>query len=471
MSFVDRFKPAPYKQEITDENVVKKDYKYWRLRIFYGMYIGYIFYYFTRKSFTFAMPALMKDLGFDKADLGILGSILSITYGLSKFLSGIMADRSNPRYFMAIGLILTGILNIFFGFSSSLLFFCIFWGLNGWFQGWGWPPCARLLTHWYSQKERGTWWGVWNSSHSVGGALIPLLAAFCAEYWGWRFAMYIPGALCILVGFFVINRLRDTPQSLGLPSIEKFKNDYPSDKHENEHELSLKEILFKYVLRNKYIWLLAASYFFVYGIRTAVNDWSVLFFVETKGYSLLTAGACVFWFEIGGAVGSLVAGYASDRIFSGRRIPIIVLFSLGVVFAIGALWFSPANSPIIDFIIMTSIGFLIFGPQMLIGMAAAELSHKKAAGSATGFVGWVAYLGAAMAGFPLGKMTQELGWVGFFVSLAICGGVSALLLAPIWKIKSNPHLGEDAAAVPRCPVQAQDLSSKSVLTDVPKKVN
>jgi len=107
VSLLDIFKPTPYKEEITDEAVVKQRYKYWRLRIFYGMFVGYIFYYFTRKSFTFAMPALMQDLGFDKSQLGILGSILSITYGLSKFLSGIMADRSNPRYFMAIGLILT----------------------------------------------------------------------------------------------------------------------------------------------------------------------------------------------------------------------------------------------------------------------------------------------------------------------------------------------------------------------------
>ncbi len=443
MSILDLFKPSPYKEEIADKEVVKKNYKYWRMRIFIGMYVGYIFYYFSRKSFTFAMPALIQDLGFNKSDLGILGSILSITYGMSKFLSGILADKSNPRYFMAIGLILTGVLNILFGLTSSLLFFAIFWGLNGWFQGWGWPPCARLLTHWYSQKERGTWWGFWNSSHSVGGALIPLLAAFCAEYWGWRYAMYVPGILCIGVGLFVINRLRDTPQSLGLPSIEKFRDDYPSAKHEKEKELPMKEILFKYVLTNKYIWLLAISYFFVYIIRTGINDWSVLYLVETKGYSLLTAGACVFWFEIGGVFGSLVAGMASDRIFKGRRGPINVLFSLAVIFAVGALWLSPPGVPLLDFAIMFAIGFLIFGPQMLIGMAAAELSHKKAAGSATGFVGWIAYLGAATAGYPLGKMTQEFGWFGFFVCLAICGGISVTLLLPMWGVKSNPRFMAD----------------------------
>lgn len=438
MGILDLFKPAPYKEETTDENLVKSRYKYWRLRVFIGMYVGYIFYYFSRKSFTFAMPALMKDLGFDKSDLGIMGSILSITYGISKFLGGILADKTNPRYLMGIGLILTGVFNIFFGFSSSLIFFGLFWGLNGWFQGWGWPPCGRLLVNWYSQTERGSWWGVWNTSHSVGGALIPLLAAFCAQYWGWRYAMYVPGVMCIGIGFFVLNRLRDTPQSLGLPSIEKFRNDYPDAKQKVDQELSFKEILLKYVLKNKYIWLLAISYFFVYIIRTAINDWTVLFLVENKGYSLTMAGACVFWFEIGGIFGSLAAGFASDRIFKGRRGPINILFSLAVIFAIGGLWSSPPGMFMLDFGLMFLIGFLIFGPQMLIGMAAAELSHKKAASTANGFVGWVSYLGATVAGYPLGKMTQELGWYGFFVALGVCAFIAGTVLLPLWSVKTNP---------------------------------
>jgi MFS transporter, OPA family, sugar phosphate sensor protein UhpC len=432
------FSPSEHLPEIQDANLVKQQYKYWRLRIFSGMYVGYVFYYFARKSFTFAMPAMVRDLGFDKSDLGIIGSILAITYGVSKFLSGIMSDRSNPRFFMAIGLMLTGVFNILFGFSSTILFFAIFWGLNGWFQGWGWPPCARLLTHWYSQKERGTWWGVWNTSHGLGGAIIPLLVAYSAQQWGWRYALYIPGVICILVGLYVMNRLRDTPQSLGLPTIEKFKDDHPPTKLNEERELSVKEILFQYVLKNRYIWVLAISYFFVYVIRQGINDWSSLFLVETKGYSLMTAGACVCWFEIGGICGSLSAGWASDRIFRGRRAPINVLFSFAVIGSLIAFWSSPGGSPILDSFLMFTIGFFIFGPQMLIGMAAAELSHKKAAGSATGFTGCWAYLGAATAGYPLSKIAQEFGWYGFFVTLGICAIISILLLSPLWAIKTNP---------------------------------
>ena len=442
MSVFDLLKPAPIVEEIQDSEEVKARYKYWRWRIFYGMYIGYIFYYFTRKSFTFAMPALMQDLGLQISDLGILSSILSLSYGMSKFLSGMLADRSNPRFFMAIGLILTGVFNILFGMSSSILFFALFWGLNGWFQGWGWPPCARLLTHWYSQKERGTWWGFWNTSHSIGGALIPLIAALCAQIFGWRFAMYIPGVTCIGIGLFLMNRLRDTPQSLGLPPIEQFKDDYPSANKQQEKEISIKEILFKHVLSNKFIWVLAISYFFVYIIRQAVNDFGALFLIQAKGYSMMAASASVFWFEAGGVCGSLAAGWASDKIFKGRRGPINVLFSLGVIFAIAALYLTPAGMMILDYALMFAIGFMIFGPQMLIGMAAAELSHKKAAGTATGFTGWIAYLGAATAGYPISKIAENYGWYGFFVALGFCGVIAAFLLLPLWKIKSNPKYAD-----------------------------
>lgn len=120
------FQPPCHIKEISDPELVKKQYKYWRMRIFYSMFLGYVFFYFTRKSFTFAMPTLIADLGFDKAQLGIIGSTLYITYGISKFVSGVMSDQSNPRYFMAIGLIITGISNIFFGLSSTIPLFVLF---------------------------------------------------------------------------------------------------------------------------------------------------------------------------------------------------------------------------------------------------------------------------------------------------------------------------------------------------------
>jgi OPA family sugar phosphate sensor protein UhpC-like MFS transporter len=339
---------------------------------------------------------------------------------------------------MSLGLILTGVFNICFGFSSSFLFFALFWGLNGWFQGWGWPPCARLLTHWYSQSERGSWWSSWNTSHNVGGAIIPLLASYLIEHYHWRIAMFVPGVLSIILGLLLMERLRDTPQSLGLPSVEKFKNEDKAIQKANEKPtLSIKETLVEHILRNKFIWLIAISYFFVYVVRQAVNDWSQLFLIETKGYSPLAAGACVFWFEIGGFFGSIASGWSSDWIFKGKRGPVNVIFTFFVLFAVWWFWKNQLNLVVVDSALLFAVGFFVFGPQMLMGVAAAELSHKEAAGTATGFIGWFAYFGAAVAGGPLGALIKHFGWQGFFIVLAICSIIAFVLLLPLWNKKTE----------------------------------
>lgn len=448
-------KPAPHLPEILDREIAKKNYHYWRVRIFYSMYVGYLFYYFTRKSFTFITPFLTSDLGLTKANIGLLASVLSLSYGVSKFLSGILCDRSNPRYFMAAGLIFTGICNVFFGLSSSMIFLIIFWGLNGLFQGWGWPACTKQLTHWYCRSERGTWWSAATTSHTVGGFLIAYIAAYAASWWGWRCAMYIPGVLCILVGVWLINRLRDVPQSLGLPSIEKFKNeDYNNQNKNNENDtpeqeqaaLPVKQILFEQILSNKYVWILAISYFFVYVVRTAVNDWGPLYLCEIKGYGKIEAAACVSWFEVGGFFGILIAGWGSDHWFQGRRVPLMVLSSAGLIFSVMGLWYLQSGSFISASLLIAAIGFLVFGPQMLVGLAAAEFVDKKAASTSNGFVGCFAYLGAAMAGYPLGKITDIFGWYSFIITLVLCSIFTLLVLLPVWSVKSLPRTMKDTVS-------------------------
>ncbi|PCI78366.1 MFS transporter family glucose-6-phosphate receptor UhpC [Candidatus Aerophobetes bacterium] len=435
--FVSQFKQPVDVGATHEEREIKEKYRYWRFRVFYSMYIGYALFYFTRKSFTFAMPGMINDLGFDKSELGFLGSMLAITYGISKFLSGILSDKSSLRYFMSIGLVLTGVANIFFGLSSSIMLFALFLAMNGFFQGWGAPPCAKLLSYWYSQTERGRWWGLWNTSHNIGGALIPLLCAFAIQTFGWRYAMYAPGVAAIVTGFFLMNRIRDRPSEVGLPDVEVFRHDIGCHEDDKQDKESAKDVLIKYVLKNKFMWILAISFFFVYIVRTAVNDWICLYLIEVKGYSVFLASSCVSWFEIGGMFGSLTAGWLSDTIFRGKRGPVNVMFSAGVGVVLLSWFFMPGSSIAMMSTLMFTVGFFIFGPQMLIGMAAAELAGKKAAGSATGFVGFFAYMGAAVAGYPVGKITQTYGWPGFFMLLACCSAIATTLLFPLWSKK--PH--------------------------------
>ncbi|MBS0288428.1 MAG: MFS transporter [Proteobacteria bacterium] len=432
---MDFLKPAPYQPITKSEAEIETDYRYWRIRVCYSIFLGYALFYFTRKSFTFAMPYIAADLGFTKGQLGLLASILYVSYGISKFVSGVMSDRANPRYFMATGLIATGILNILFGMSSSLWMFAVFWGLNGWFQAWGWPACCKQLNYWFAQSERGLWYSVCSTSHNLGGALIPLLAVFCAINFGWRYAMFIPAIFSIIMGFVLINRLRDVPRTLGLPTIEDFK-DKPNAKPEaqqNKHSLlSVREILFKQVLNNKYVWIFSISYFFVYVVRTAINDWTVYYLTEAKNMEDMLASSGVFWFEVGGFVGMIAAGWGSDFFWKGNRVPSMVVCAVGLIASLFGLMTIPADHVVLDMLMLAFIGAFVFGPQMIVGLAAAEFVDKRAAATSNGFAGTLGYFGAAFAGYPVGKMIDSFGWVGFFIVLLICSVIILLMLLPLW---------------------------------------
>ncbi|WMN88238.1 MFS transporter [Vibrio parahaemolyticus] len=425
------FQSPSYNQAPLSKDQVDERYRYWRLHIMLGMYLGYAGFYFTRKTFNYAAPAMIADLGLDKADIGMIGTLFYITYGLSKFISGIISDRSNPRFFMGVGLIATGLINIAFGFSSSLVALAALWVMNAWFQGWGWPSCSKLLTTWYSRSERGFLWAIWNTAHNVGGALIPLLVGFLTFHYSWREGFIVPGIIGVILGVVVCWRLRDKPTTQGLPTVGQWRNDALELAQENHGQgLSYKEILKQYVFNNKYIWLLAFSYVLVYIVRTAINDWGNLYLTEQHNYSLINANAALSMFEIGGFVGSLVTGWGSDKLFGGNRGPMNLLFAAGIFLSVAALWLMPLTNFAFQAAGLFSIGFFVFGPQMLIGMAAAECSHKDSAGAATGFVGLFAYMGAALSGYPLALILEEYSWTGFFITISVCAAVISLLLLP-----------------------------------------
>lgn len=303
------FKEAPDLPRIQNKEEIDKAYRYWRLHLMIVSYIGYAVFYFTRKGFNFVMPDMLKDLGLEKADIGMIGTAFYLTYGASKFLSGVIGDRSNPRYFMGLGLMITGVINIIFGMSSSIFMFFMLWVINAFFQGWGWPPCSKILNTWYSRNERGLWWAIWNTSHNFGGALIPILAGAITVVWGWRYGMIIPGIIAIIVGLLLCVLLRDKPSTMGLPTVGEWRNDKLEQAHEQQGSgLSTKEILKMYVFKNPIIWVLAISYALVYVIRSGINDWGNLYLIEVHHYNLLQANTVVSFFEVGGVLGALFAG-------------------------------------------------------------------------------------------------------------------------------------------------------------------
>ena len=406
-------------------------YNFWRRNILLNLYIGYAGFYVTRKSFNYVLPALVTEFNFDIQEIGYIGTMFYITYGLSKFFSGLISDNVNPRYFMGFGLIATGIINICCGFATSLTMFSMLWILNAFFQGWGFPSCSQLLTTWYSRSERGFWWSIWNTAHNVGNVTLSILVGYITLHYSWREGLIFPGLIGVIIGVFLCLRLRSKPSSMGLPSVGVWRNDkLEIIQEQHEPNLNYADVIKKYVFANKYIWLLACSYLLIYIVRIGINDWGNIYLTEEYHYDLVTSNSILALFEIGGFIGSLVAGRGTDILFRGNRISMTLLFSIGIFFSVCALWLMPFSSYMLQGITFFSIGFFVCGPQMLICLAAAECSHKKSPGASTGFISLFAYVGAAISGYPLAFIVEKYHWSGFFTVMAVISTTIGLVLLP-----------------------------------------
>jgi MFS transporter, OPA family, glycerol-3-phosphate transporter len=428
--------PAPEAPRLPADRI-DPEYRRLRRQVFAGIFVGYAAYYLVRNTLALAIPDLLRQYGhYTKASLGMAMTGLSIAYGVSKFLMGSVSDRSNPKYFLPLGLLISAAIIFATGtvqaIYSSLAMLIVLMTLNGWVQGMGWPPCGKTMVHWWSTKERGLTVSTWNTAHNVGGALVANIAAIgVALLGGWAAKFTFNASISAVVAVGVFFLLRDTPQSCGLPPIEEYKNDYPPN-YSADHEriLTFKEIFFGHVLNNKYLWAIAVANAFVYFVRYGVVNWVPTYLQTAKGFSFNQSSFGWSLYEWAAVPGTIACGWISDRYFKGRRAPANILFMGLTLLAVLVYWFNTHGPLWIDYVALFSIGFLIYGPIMIIGLHALDLVPKKAAGTAAGFTGFFGYVfGSALAGTGVGWIADRWGWNGVFVTMVACCVLTAAFTA------------------------------------------
>ena len=428
--------PAPHIDRLPDDEVARR-YPRLRLAVLESTFIGYATFYLVRNNLSPVAPDIETAMGYGHDDIGNILAITAITYGLGKFVMGALSDRSNPRVFMALGLVLTAILNVTFGCVGGYWIHFILWGLNGFVQGMGWPPCGRSIGHWYSARERGSVFAIWNIAHNVGGGLAGVIAAWSASMLGWRYAFHVPAVIAVVCAVYIYFRLEDTPQSVGLPAIEEYRDDYPEDGGKpHETELSFRELVVENVLKNKLLWLFALANLFVYVTRYAMLDWGPTYLREMKGASATTGGWALFAIEFGGIPSTLLMGWLSDRL-GGRRGFVSMICMIPVFLCFLGLLITPPGAVWIDFVLLTLVGLFVYPPVMLLGVSALDLTSKKAVGTAAGFVGLFGYIGRSAQAKGFGYMLHHYGktlgpaaaWRMVFIAILACAAVSIVLLA------------------------------------------
>jgi len=437
---------------------VDSTYRYWRKRILLSSLIGYATFYFVRTNIGNAIPDMQNQLGYSKARLGFILTVGGVVYGVSKFVNGFLGDRANPRYFMAIGLFVCAVMNLCFSASAALVALAALWFLNNWAQGMGFPPCARNMAFWFSPKERSTTFGMWHTGHMIGAALTAVLTGYLVKYLGWRSCFYVPAGLAIGGTLFILNRLRDTPGSLGLPTVETYKGEEPPppDAAENgddsqarsADEVPYRQVVIEQVFKNKHLWIISVANFFVYTLRYATGlHWGPTQLQEVKHLSQVASGWLLSGFEICGLTSALVGGYVADRYFRGRAGRVCLIATVILTAALYLFW--SVNQPLIAAACFLVIGFTVYVPQMLIAAMAMNLGTKRASAAAVGLTGIFGYASSVLSGWGVGRIVDTTGWDGAFKMLMACCFVTAALMALTWNVGAHAEAPSSSEACRR----------------------
>lgn len=428
------FSPLPDREELRDD---PKYLKRLQWSFFLSSTIGYGLYYVCRLSISVVKKPLVDEGILSEHELGVVGSALFFSYAAGKLVNGFLADRVNIKRFMVTGLLISSVVNIVLGFSHSFWVFVVLWGINGWSQSMGAPSCVVGLSRWFTDKDRGSYYGFWSASHNIGEALTFIATAFVVSIAGWRWGFEMAGLAGLCGALLVLFFFHDSPASKGLRPVMP-----PKELSKSVRSTQVE------VLKNPFIWILALSSACMYISRYAVNSWGIFFLENQKAYSSVQASSIVAVSSVCGIIGTVLSGVLSDKLFKGNRNIPALIFGIGNTVAIALFTLVPKGHFYIDIASMVlfglSIGVLIC---YLGGLMAVDIAPKKASGAALGVVGIASYIGAGvqdiLSGSLIGDSKTFVDGVASYDFSSIryfwigAAALSFILCASLWKVKGK----------------------------------
>ncbi|MBB6093600.1 OPA family sugar phosphate sensor protein UhpC-like MFS transporter [Povalibacter uvarum] len=442
MSVLRFFATGPDAPLIQDAATIDSLYRRHRLRVMLAITLGYGFIYTCRLALGVVKKPLIDAGIFGPAELGLIGSALFYTYAIGKLTNGFLADHANMKKFLAAGFLLSAICNIGMGFSTLVWVSVLLWGLNGWFQSLGAPGGVVAMTAWFSNRERGRYYGIWSTAHSIGEGLTFLVVGTIVAVLGWHWGFWIPGIAGIATAMMAYALVQDRPRTLGLPTVNDWRQDHYVQSTAQDRGVFATQLS---ILKIPAIWVLALSSAMIYITRYAINSWGVLYLQEARGYSLPMAGTLLMISTVAGMVGAVAYGFISDKAFNARRPPANLLFAVLEIIGLVLIFFAPPGTPLLI------LGMVLFGVGLtglvtaLGGLFAVDICPKRVAGAAMGLIGIFSYIGAAVQENVSGHliergMTVVDGVRTYDFSVVIwfwlgASFVSMLLAASLWRVR------------------------------------
>lgn len=426
-------KPSAAAKRVPPEQV-QATYQRYRMQALLSVFLGYLAYYIVRNNFTLSTPYLKEHLDLSATQIGMLSSCMLIAYGISKGVMSSLADKANPKVFMACGLVLCAIVNVGLGFSTAFWIFAALVVFNGLFQGMGVGPSFITIANWFPRRERGRVGAFWNISHNIGGGVVAPIVGVAFVVLGsehWQSASYIvPAGVAVLFALVVLWLGKGSPRSEGLPALEQMMPEETvrmttGVQEQAPDNMSAFQIFCTYVLRNKNAWYVSLVDVFVYMVRFGMISWLPIYLLTEKHFSKEQMSIAFLFFEWAAIPSTLLAGWLSDKLFKGRRMPLAMICMVMIFICLIGYWKS--DSLLMVTIFAAIVGCLIYVPQFLASVQTMEIVPSFAVGSAVGLRGFMSYIFGATLGTSLfGVMVDNMGWHGGFYLLM--GGVVCCIL-------------------------------------------
>ena len=388
-------------------------YKLLRNRTFWGVTVAYSLYYVCRMSLSVVKQPLIDEGVLSAGQLGLIGSALLFVYAVGKFMNGFIADYCNIRRFMATGLFISALVNLLMGvmgwiqgpagLPTVLIFisFAILWGVNGWMQSMGSPPGVISLSRWFPRAKRGTYYSIFTATPYIGEFLSFIITGVVVGALGWQFGFLVAAIAGLIGSLIILFMVSDTPESKGLPSVQALSGETLT----KEDTMPTKELQ-KIVLKHPGIWVIAISSAFIYITKYAISGWGVLFLQKEHGFSLEDATQIIAFSAAFGVLGTVLAGWLSDKVFRSDRVKPAILS--GILSFIALALFLFADGGYLMNIFYVSLFSLSVGVLYCIvaGLMAVDIVPRKATGAALGVVGISSYVAAGLQDITSGLLIQ-----------------------------------------------------------------
>jgi OPA family glycerol-3-phosphate transporter-like MFS transporter len=406
----------------------------------------YTSYYLCRYNLSLTNKAISDEFGFSKAQMGTIISSALICYAIGQVLNGLLVDKLGGKRAMLVGAAGTIVANIAFGAASFwgiLGLFVVIRSIDGYMQAFGASGFVKINAAWFSQKERGTFAGIFGFMINLGRfGIFTFGPAFLAGFtflwmWEipplhWRWLFWIPAGIATVVAIVLAFVVKDTPEEAGFHGVHKHEADHQDLDVRTEVTTVLRKIL-----SNPNIWVIGLAYSCTGAVRQSVDQWfprymQEVYHVEMGSSQLKWLG---FLIPFVASLGSVISGYISDTVFQGRRAPVamgLYFIETGVILL--AAQVHSVNLVILFFVL---ISFTANATHSIMGPAAAmDIGGRKMAGFAHGLIDSFQYLGGALAGALLGALVDR-SWDNYFYFMVPFGIIGGSLM---WTIRKRVSL-------------------------------